>query len=124
MKNDILVVDDDPAILALVDLNLRHAGFRVETEGRIGPALQRLKVRPPDLVVLDVAMPDMDGWEFCKRIKDDPGLRGVKVLFLTGRDSPRDRLVGTAILGADGYLTKPFDPDGLIRRIREICVEG
>jgi len=113
----ILVVDDDPHILELLAVNLTAAGYDVTTATNGWHALSKLPDVRPNLVIVDVMMPQMDGWELCKAIKDDPDTAAVKVLILTAKDTDRDRMIGKSILGADEYITKPFDVDRLMAAV-------
>ncbi len=121
----ILVVDDEPSIVDAVSTSLRYEGFDVEeaTTGRA--ALAVAQERTPDLVVLDVMLPDLDGLEVTRRLRAD-GIR-VPILFLTAKDALEDKLAGLTI-GGDDYVTKPFSLAEIIARIRVILrrsgVEG
>ncbi|MGI8683816.1 MAG: response regulator [Acidimicrobiales bacterium] len=112
----VVIVEDEEPIAAAVAARLRSEGFDTETAAD-GPSGVALVARvDPDLVVLDLMLPGMDGLEVCRRIQRD---RPVPVLMLTARDSETDLLVGLAV-GADDYLTKPFSPRELVARIRTI----
>jgi len=112
----ILVVEDEPAIADAVAERLRAEGFDVEV-ARDGPgAVDRFHRRPPDLVVLDVMLPGLDGLEVCRRIQAE---RPVPVLMLTARSDETDQLVGLGV-GADDYLTKPFSMRVLVARVRAL----
>ena len=113
----ILVVDDEPSIVDSVATSLRYEGFDVEeaTNGRT--ALAAAQERTPDLIVLDVMLPDLDGLEVTRRLRAD-GIR-VPVLFLTARDALDDKLAGLTV-GGDDYVTKPFSLAEVIARIRVI----
>jgi two-component system OmpR family response regulator len=113
----ILVVDDEPSIVDSVSTSLRYEGFDVDeaTTGR--RALAMAQDRPPDLIVLDVMLPDLDGLEVTRRLRAD-GIR-TPVLFLTARDALDDKLAGLTI-GGDDYVTKPFSLAEVIARIRVI----
>jgi len=116
MKPDILIVDDDPAIRSVVRVALEKAGMTV-AEARDGRgALQAIAESHCDLVVLDVGMPDMDGFACCRAIRANSN---VPVLFLTAQDDEIDRVLGFE-LGADDYVTKPFSPRELVLRIKAI----
>jgi DNA-binding response OmpR family regulator len=112
-KPRLLVVDDDEDIRALLRLVLERAGYEVDEQADGRSALRAFHVGRHDLVVLDVTMPDLDGWEVLDRIRD---LSEVPVLMLTARDSETDRVRGLRA-GADDYVTKPFDRDELLARI-------
>ena len=113
----VLVVDDEPYITDLVSTALRYEGFQV-TEARSGrEALSRVVESRPDLVVLDVMLPDFDGLEVTRRLRTD-GIR-VPVIFLTARDAAEDKIAGLTV-GGDDYMSKPFSLDELIARARAI----
>lgn len=115
MKQTVLVVDDEDSILQLVDYNLRQAGFNVVLAADGAGALAAFSADAPDLVVLDVMLPDIDGFEVCRRLRRTSA---VPVLFLTARDDERDKVAGLEL--GDDYLTKPFSPAELVARVRAI----
>ena len=113
----LLVVDDEPNIVELLSASLRYAGFEVAT-ARSGPdALKVARELAPDLLVLDVMMPGIDGFEVVRRLRADG--RHVPVLFLTARDGTEDKVTGLT-LGGDDYVTKPFSLEEVIARIRAV----
>ena len=112
----ILVVDDDPQLRELVSLALTRAQFQTLTAADGRQALTHAARERPDLVVLDVGLPEMDGFEVCRRLR---ATSDVPILFLTAQDDEVDRIVGLE-LGADDYVTKPFSPRELVARIRAI----
>jgi CheY-like chemotaxis protein len=116
-KSCILIVDDDPVIVRLLQVNFRLDGYEVETAARGDEALAKMRDRRPDAVLLDVMMPGLDGWEVCARMKEDPNLADVAVVFLSARAQDEDRERGEA-LGVLGYVTKPFDPAQLVVDLR------
>jgi two-component system, OmpR family, response regulator len=113
----LLVVDDEPNILELLSASLRYAGFEVETASSGGQALEVARQYRPDMLVLDVMMPGIDGFGVLRRLRGD-GQR-VPVLFLTARDGTDDTVTGLT-LGGDDYVTKPFSLEELIARIRAV----
>jgi two-component system OmpR family response regulator len=113
----LLVVDDEPNIVELLSASLRFAGFEVHTASNGTEALARAAAVDPDLVVLDVMMPGLDGFEVIRRMRQD-GLN-APTLFLTARDAVADRVTGLT-LGADDYVTKPFSLEEVVARIRAI----
>ena len=119
MATRILVVDDEPDLLDLVRLCLVEAGFVVETAASGQQALEALRRTPPDLVVLDLMLPDMPGTEVCRFIRGRPEAADVLVLMLTAKSEEVDRIVGFE-LGADDYVTKPFSPRELVLRVRAL----
>jgi len=112
----ILVVDDEANILELARLYLEREGFRVETARDGKEALDRIARLRPALVVLDIMLPEVDGFEVCRRVRQESD---VPILMLTARDEDVDRIVGLE-LGADDYLTKPFNPRELVARVKAI----
>ena len=113
----LLVVDDEPNIVELLAASLRFAGFEVHTAGNGTAALKQAATLSPDLVVLDVMMPGLDGFEVVRRMRQ--GGVTSPVLFLTARDAVEDRIAGLT-LGADDYVTKPFSLGEVLARIRAI----
>jgi DNA-binding response OmpR family regulator len=116
-KPRILIADDDAFIRRPLQWILQQEGFTAETAADGDECLEQLRSDPPDLLVLDVMMPGLDGFEICRRMKDDPHLRNVPVVLLSARGREHDRERGLA-LGAAEYLTKPYSPNDLLVRIR------
>jgi len=123
MKRKIMVVDDDPVILETVHLNLSKRGYETTSFTNGGDALNNIPIILPDLIILDVIMPDMDGWEVLKIIKDHYPEEEVKVLLLTAKSTDKDKMIGTSILKADGYVTKPFDLQELLSNVQSLLGE-
>jgi two-component system phosphate regulon response regulator PhoB len=119
MRPRILAVDDEPDLLELVRMGLEAAGYEVETAETGARALERLRAAPPDLVLLDLMLPDLSGTELCKRIRSDARLSELPVIMLTAKGEEVDRVVGFE-LGADDYVTKPFSPRELALRVRAV----
>ena len=115
----ILVIEDESDIRQVLDYNLRSAGHEVVSAERGRDGLTLARERQPDLVLLDLMLPDVSGTEVCRAIKDDPGMRGVLVMVVTARNEEIDRVVGFE-LGADDYITKPFSMRELMLRIRAV----
>ena len=113
MARRVLVADDDAVILRLLEVNFVLEGYEVVTADRGETALDRARSGGFDLVVLDVMMPGMDGWEVCERLKADPETAGIPIVFLSARTQDQDRERG-ARLGVSAYVTKPFDPEELL----------
>jgi two-component system, OmpR family, response regulator len=113
----ILVVDDQPNIVDMLVTVLTFHGYTVDTAGTVGQARQLAEQHRPDLVVLDVMLPDGDGFDLCRRLRADGHRFGI--VFLTARDARRD-LVSGLTLGGDDYLTKPFAVEELLARIRSV----
>src|SRR5216684_4654247 len=119
MAQTILVVDDDPKIVRVVEINLTREGYRVRTAADGEEALAAVAQERPDLVLLDVMMPRMDGFETLKRLKADPVSADILVVMLTARAQDEDVFEGYGT-GAQWYLTKPFEPEELRRVVRHL----
>jgi DNA-binding response OmpR family regulator len=119
MAHRILIVDDEPSIVVPLEFLMKREGYEVAVAGDGQAALDALAARAPDLVILDVMLPRMSGFEVCRHIRADPRWRGLKILMLTakGRDSEMEKGLG---LGADAYVTKPFSTRDLVARIRAL----
>jgi two-component system alkaline phosphatase synthesis response regulator PhoP len=117
----ILLVDDEPSIQQLAQMYLERDGFRVKSVSDGEAALDAVRTLRPALVVLDVMLPKLDGFEVCKRLRqrDDP----AAIIMLTARDEDVDKILGLE-LGADDYLTKPFNPRELVARVKAILRRG
>lgn len=115
----ILVVDDDPDILSLVRYNLEREGFSVLTAANGQDALQLVHSQPPQAIILDLMLPEVDGLEVSRQIKRDPSLSDIPIIMLTAKGEEVDRVVGFE-LGADDYITKPFSPRELVLRLKAI----
>ncbi len=113
----LLLVDDEDSLRSMLEAALRHTGFEVEAVSSGRAALAAVAERPPDLVVLDVMMPDLDGFEVCRRIRHEGST--TPVLFLTARDGTEDKVRGLT-LGGDDYLVKPFSLDELVARAQAV----
>jgi two-component system OmpR family response regulator len=113
----VLVVDDEESITELVSMALRYEGFEVETAAAGYPALQRLDDFRPDLLILDVMLPDLDGFAVAERVRRER--RAVPVLFLTAKDATEDKVRGLTI-GGDDYVTKPFSVAELVARVHAV----
>lgn len=116
MNEKILVVDDEKNIVDFISLNLKKNGFAVVTAYDGTTALQKAMEESPDLILLDLMLPDIDGFEVCRRIREKAG---VPIIILTARDEDMDKIVGLET-GADDYVVKPFNPKELIARINAI----
>ncbi len=112
----VLVVEDESSIASFVALYLKNAGYAVRTAATGGEALSAVAAEHPDLIVLDLMLPDIDGIEVCKRIRQRSDL---PILMLTARDEDVDKIIGLEV-GADDYLTKPFNPRELVARVKSI----
>ncbi|WP_307689312.1 response regulator [Variovorax ginsengisoli] len=116
----LLLIEDDARLAQMVSEYLQQSGFNVHHAADGASGLEQLQQHAPDLVVLDLMLPDIDGLELCRRIRALPGaLAKVSVLMLTAKGDPMDRIIGLEI-GADDYLPKPFEPRELLARIRAV----
>ena len=118
-KENILVVEDEEDILELIRYNLAKEGYRVAGVGSGEEALRVVQSKRPDLIVLDLMLPGVDGLEVCRRLKGDPATESICVLILTAKGEEADIVAGLE-LGADDYMTKPFSPRVLIARARAV----
>ncbi|OLC93343.1 MAG: DNA-binding response regulator [Acidobacteria bacterium 13_1_20CM_2_57_8] len=115
----VLIVDDDPDIQKLVSYNLGQAGFEVTTAGTGRNALEAVQKHPPDLIILDLMLPDVDGMEVCRTLRQRDSSRHIPIIMLTARSEEIDRVIGFE-LGADDYVMKPFSPRELVLRVKSI----
>ena len=119
MAREVLVVEDEPDIRRLIVLHLERDGFRCRTAANGPDALREVKAAAPDLVVLDLMLPELDGLEVCRRLRSDASTAGVPIIMLTAKSDEVDRVVGLEI-GADDYVSKPFSPKELVARVRAV----
>lgn len=115
----ILVIDDETNILRLVRDYLEQAGYRVLTASNAETGLHALRRETPDLLVLDLGLPDRDGWDLTRQIRADRQLANLPIIMLTARVEDSDKIVGLE-LGADDYITKPFNPREVVARVRAV----
>ncbi len=116
-----LIADDDPVIVRLLELNLRLAGFRVSTATRGDTAVERVLELRPDVIVIDVNMPGIDGYEACSRLRREHGMTQMPIVMLTAH-APDDDAARAAEVGVTAYVTKPFDPESLVAVVRSALV--
>lgn len=115
-KGEILIVDDEPGIIRLIAMYLEREGYQTVSARTGAEALDIVSNNPPALVVLDIMLPDIDGWEVCREIRRTSD---VPIIMLTAREGDEDKIVGLEI-GADDYVTKPFVPRELVARVKAI----
>ena len=118
VKAKILVVDDEPDVLDLVTYNLGQAGFQTLTAADGAEALRKARSTAPDLILLDLMLPEMDGLEVCKLLRHDSKTSAIPIIMLTARASEMDRIIGLE-LGAVDYVPKPFSPRELVLRVKK-----
>jgi DNA-binding response OmpR family regulator len=119
----VLAVDDDPTILRLLEVNLEMDGHEVHTATDGQEALDRVDEVHPDVVILDVMMPNLDGWQVCERLREDERFADLPVIFLSARAQESDVTRGDDA-GADAYVTKPFDPMALVELVERLGTRG
>jgi two-component system phosphate regulon response regulator PhoB len=116
-------VDDEPEAVELVEFNIKTAGFDVLTAGDGAEALKKARGALPNLIVLDLMLPEIDGLEVCKMLRRDPATAAIPIVMVTAKAAEIDRILGLE-LGADDYITKPFSPRELVLRIKNILQRG
>jgi DNA-binding response OmpR family regulator len=119
----VAVVDDEPDILELVSVNLSRANFEVRTFEDVSSFFTFARSKTPDLIILDLMLPDADGFEVCKELKRDARFSSVPVIMLTAKNEETDKVLGLEI-GADDYITKPFSPKELVARVKAVLRRG
>lgn len=119
MKERILVIEDEPDILEMIRYNLDREGFRVSTAGNGEDGYELAHTNAPDLVLLDLMIPGLDGLEVCRRMKSDPVTRAIPIVMVTAKGEESDIVLGLG-LGADDYVPKPFSPKELVARVKAV----
>jgi DNA-binding response OmpR family regulator len=119
MPSRVLIVEDEPDIRDLVVHHLKREGYQVSAAASGEEALRQVQAAPPDLVLLDLMMPAMDGLEVCRRLRQDPATAMLPIVMLTAKGDEVDRVLGLEI-GADDYIVKPFSPKELLARVRAL----
>ncbi|HYB70308.1 MAG TPA: response regulator transcription factor [Candidatus Bathyarchaeia archaeon] len=119
----VLVVEDEPDVAEMIRYNLGREGYDVRVAGNGTDALRQVKEAKPDVVLLDIMVPQLNGWEICRRLKQDRETKAIPVIMVTGRVEEGDKVLGFE-LGADDYVTKPFSPRELIARVRAVTRRG
>ena len=123
MKQRILIVEDEPEAVELLEFNLKQAGYAVTSAADGAEALKKIRAAPPDLILLDVMLPEMDGFEICKLVRLEAATAKIPIIMLTAKASELDRVLGLE-LGADDYLTKPYSPRELLLRVKKILARS
>jgi len=119
MAREVLVVEDEPDIRRLVVLHLERDGFRCRTAASGSEALRAVKAAIPDLIILDLMLPGVDGLEVCRQLRRDTSTASIPIIMLTAKTDEVDRIVGLE-MGADDYVVKPFSPKELVARVRAV----
>lgn len=118
-KETILIVDDEQDILELIEFNLKKEGFQTATAATGEEVFRTVHSKPPDLIMLDLMLPGLDGRDVCRRLKQDERTRHIPILMVTAKTEDSDIIAGLEI-GADDYITKPFSPKVLVARVRAV----
>jgi DNA-binding response OmpR family regulator len=119
MAKKILIIEDDPATSRLVDYSLRHEGYQVVTAFNGIEGLRKAGSEKPDLVILDVMLPGMDGYEICHRLREDPSTAQLSILMFSAKAQEIDKNTGIK-MGADGYLSKPAAPADIVNTVGKL----
>lgn len=119
MPGQVLLVDDEPGLRDAVQAYLEDSNFSVEVAANANEGWQKIQQNPPDLVITDIMMPQVDGYHFLKQLREDARFKAMPVVFLTARGMTKDRIQGYNA-GCDAYLSKPFDPDELVAIIENL----
>jgi two-component system alkaline phosphatase synthesis response regulator PhoP len=122
MASKILVIEDDPAIARLVDYTLRHAGYEVITAANGLEGIKKAHNEAPDLVILDVMLPGMDGFEICHQLKSEPDTASLLILMFSAKAQEIDKNTGLKV-GADDYLPKPAAPAEIVNRVAKLLAK-
>lgn len=122
-KKKILIVDDEKELVALVSLHMNMAGYKVLSASDGKRALELAQEEKPDLIILDLMLPKIDGWEVCKRLREIQETKDIPVIMLTCRAETEDKLKGFEA-GADDYITKPFSPRELVARVKRVLARA
>jgi two-component system phosphate regulon response regulator PhoB len=123
VKSKILIIEDEPDILEVIQYNLEREGHKVVACRNGEQGLSRIRTDNPDLVILDLMLPGMDGVEVCRQVKADPITRGIPVIMVTAKSEESDVVLGLGI-GADDYISKPFSPRELVARVKVVLRRG
>jgi CheY-like chemotaxis protein len=120
---DILAVDDDPEVLKLIQLSLQAEGYHIRAVKSGFAALDEMRSQIPDLLLLDILMPGLNGYDVCTEVRSQPKYAGLKIVFLSALSNPGDTKRGL-IAGANDYIIKPFDPDALLAKVKQMIGPG
>jgi phosphate regulon transcriptional regulator PhoB len=119
MGGRVLIVEDEPDIRDLLAFHLEREGYHVTRSRSGADALRQVRARPPDLILLDLMLPELGGLDVCRRLREDPRTASVPIVMLTARGEEVDRILGLE-LGADDYIVKPFSPKEVVARVRAV----
>jgi two-component system phosphate regulon response regulator PhoB len=119
VKSKVLIIDDEPDALELIGFNLKSAGYEVLTAESGGEALKKARTSLPDLILLDLMLPEIDGLDLCKALRRDESTAAIPIIMVTAKAAELDRVLGLE-LGANDYVTKPFSPRELVLRVKNL----
>jgi len=119
----VLIIEDDPDVAELIRYNLAKEGYEIWISSKGVHGLEQARASGPDMILLDIMVPELNGWEVCRRLKQDAELRRIPVIIVTGRAEEGDKVLGFE-MGADDYVTKPFSPRELVARVRAVMRRG
>ena len=119
MNKLVMIIDDEEDILKLVSLNLEKSGFKTKTYTESNQLFSALKKEIPALIILDLMLPDKDGFDICKELKKNSNYENIPIIMLTAKSDETDKILGLE-LGAEDYVTKPFSPKELVARVKVI----
>src|SRR5688500_12018823 len=122
-KQKVLIVDDEPDTVELIEFNLKNAGDETVSAADGAEAIRKARTNAPDLIILDLMLPEIDGLHVCKLLQADPSTAGIPIMMLTAKAAEVDRVLGLE-LGARDYVTKPFSPRELTLRVRNLLAKG
>lgn len=122
MSKSVLIADDEPNIVISLEFLLEQAGYRVRVAHDGQEALEAIQRQPPDLVLLDVMMPNLSGYDLCQRIRENPAWQHMRIVMLTAKGREVEASKGLA-LGADAYITKPFSTQELLAQVRDLLAD-
>jgi two-component system, OmpR family, alkaline phosphatase synthesis response regulator PhoP len=123
MPKRIIIVEDEPDVADLVDHYLKKEGFETEIHHNGAVALEKIRMKPPDIIILDLMLPEMDGLEICRTLRSETPTKGLPIIMLTAKSDELDRVLGLE-MGADDYITKPFSPKELVARVKAVLRRG
>tara|TARA_A100001037_G_scaffold283990_1_gene289980 strand:- start:129 stop:812 length:684 start_codon:yes stop_codon:yes gene_type:complete len=123
MSKKIAVIEDNKTNIKLIRYQLEAEGFDIHVEETGNAGLKMIKIQKPDMIILDIGLPDIDGFEICKRIRNDAITKNYPIIMLTARGEDRDKIEGLS-LGADDYVTKPYNAEELILRIKNLLTRS
>jgi DNA-binding response OmpR family regulator len=123
MNNKVLIIEDDPATSRLIDYSLRHHGYQVISATNGLEGVRKAQTEAPDLVILDVMLPGIDGYEICHRLRANPVTAGLRILMFSAKAQEIDKETGIKV-GADDYLTKPAAPAEIVARVEQLLAKN